>query len=101
MNHESEKTTMVPAAAGFYLVFPVIDDLGQVVEADLAPVIAWETGSNGLVEPVAWGPLAPAMDPHVLCPNGCVVGMGDSWESLAVWLSDQKARAARAARPQK
>lgn len=101
MNRHSEKTTMVPAAAGFYLVSPVLDDGGLTDDVYFEPVVAWERGPDGIVMPVVFGRDEPLLahedNIEVLCPNGRVVSLGRNYDSLDDWLTDQQRRAGQLA----
>lgn len=87
---------MVSANQGFYVVLPVRDESGAVVEACREPIVAWAMDPDGVVEPITYGgsmirrKLFLEGNCDVLCPNGDVVSENESWGSLDDWFSCQK-----------
>jgi len=90
----SESKIVVPAHAGFYVLFPVTErkPVERVVDAYYEPVVAWEivlVDGVEVVKPITFG--GGALDItdgsyEVLCPNGAIVSENESWVDLEDWI---------------
>lgn len=91
--HNSEKILFVtPAAPGFYVLTPVLDEAGAVCEAATEPVIAWALDVLGCTTPVTPHEVLNGDNDHaILCPDGEVRSYDGGWENVADWLEEQKA----------
>ncbi|MHB1641973.1 MAG: hypothetical protein ACYCS8_04860 [Acidithiobacillus sp.] len=93
MKHAEEKT-VVPANQGFYVVLPMRDEAGAVVDTYYEPIVAWAVDPDGVVQPITYVGSASDLfskgECDVLCPNGTVLSENNIWGSLDEWLSCQK-----------
>ncbi|MDS4015145.1 MAG: hypothetical protein RKP46_12480 [Candidatus Accumulibacter sp.] len=92
--HNGEKILfLTPAAPGFYVLNPCLDEAGAVCEASREPVVAWAVDALGSTIPVTPHEVLSGDDDHaILCPDGEVRSYDGAWESVADWLEEQKAK---------
>jgi hypothetical protein len=92
----SESKLVVPAHAGFYVLFPATErkPVERVVDAYYEPVVAWEItsvdGGAENVRPITFGGGSTRFitdgNYEVLCPNGTILSEHESWANMKDWI---------------
>ncbi|CAM5767309.1 hypothetical protein [Bosea minatitlanensis] len=87
-------TTIIPAAAGYYGLWPADNGRGY----GRSPIVAWQVTTDGdsdvtLTEPVIEGSTGPEIA-AILCPDGTVneADGGDWFEAVGDWVRQRAPR---------
>jgi len=93
---------LIPANPGFFLLEPVENSNGTIVEIVLIPIIAWQLGDQGEIYPISMIQRIDDADQAIKDCNGVVHSpFGDVYDSVEDWIDEKnKAKEKKSHKPE-